>query len=753
MEAPARYLTPLLALLLFSSPSPVSAAPTKNAARPHAVAHPTRTPPRIDGSLDDAAWKNAPSYGGFVERKPRLRSTPPVATRFSVIFDGDALYIAVRAEDDQPAAIRSRTRTRDDFALFGDDAISLKIDPTHDRRTTIGFVINPGGAKLDYRGIDESDFRIEFDAVWQGAAKRTPSGWQAEFRIPFAALGIHPAKRPATIGFNITRDHARRNASYDWALLPPPFSPIAASLYGSLSGLDQPLVGSAATEVPDSAVRHLALVPYAIGGFRRTASGDARKQHSDESVFSGGFDALGQIGSYATHLTVNTDFAQVELDNQTVNFSPFGLFLPEKRDFFLRDLEVLSFGKPGQGQLLYSRRIGLHEGSEVPIMAGVKTVGRPHDKLRVGLLQVTTRPTEKLPWTSHSAARSVFEFGGGANAGIMLTHRGSFENADDNNFAFGIDGTWRSEATPLLVRTFAVGSVTGADAGEPQAAAGGPGTGAFANRVAPGGHVEFAWRDELIRPGASYTYLHPELRSDLGFFQRVGIHAMRGAIDIEPRIGAHGIRKFVMGQSVDGVLSTEGDRLLDAKWGAKLELTWDAGFVVGVFAARGKTTVLDDFTVGRGTPVAAGEYAASDAGAYFGTPNTHSLSANGFVYRGRFYGGSMTGFQIHPEWAPSALFRMRAGADYRHIVFDDARLGFDSLTLNSRFTFGFTTMLSLNSYAGYNLITDLVRVQNRLRWIYLPGSDLFIVQQLDLDDDVGDMKSTSFMVKTSYHWP
>ncbi len=720
---------------------------------PHAVAHRTTDPPRIDGKLDDPAWQSVPSHGDFVERQPRLRSSPPVDTRFTVLFDHEALYFAVRAQDDQPENIRAQTRTRDDFAMFGDDVISIKIDPTLDRRTTIGFAINAGGAKLDYRGIDEQDFRIEFDAVWQGAARRTKNGWTAELRIPFAALGIQPANRPAIIGLNLTRDHARRNGSYDWALMAPPFSPIAASRYGTMSGLDAKLDGRLGDEANDSVASHVALVPYAIGGFRREAGESVRSRAKNEAVLSGGVDALAQLGSYATHLTLNTDFAQVDLDNQIVNFSRFGLFLPEKRDFFLRDLEVLSFGKPGHSQLLYSRRIGLYDGNTVPIMAGAKTVGRPHDKVRVGVLQVTTRPTDVLPWTSHAAARSTVELGGGSNTGVMLTHRGSLENSRDHNVAFGVDGTWRGEAVPLLIRTAAFGSVTGADAAAPDVATGGTGNGAFANRVAPGGGVEVSLRDELFHPRASYAYLHPELRTDLGFLQRVGVHQTAANLDIQPTVGAYGIRRVVISQGISGVVSAEDDQLLDWQGSGNLKIVWDAGFAVGAYASRGLNTVTQAFEVGRNTPVPAKPYRTREALVYFNTPNTQSLSANGLIYSGLFYDGTMTGFQLHAEWAPVPLFRLRGGSDYRHIVFDDDREGFDSLTLNSRFTFGFTTKLSLNSYAGYNLIADLVRVQNRLRWTYLPGSDIFIVQQMDLHDDSGAIRNTSFLVKTSYHWP
>ena len=156
----------------------------------------TESAPTIDGRLDEALWESAPAGSDFVERTPTLRGEPPVRTTFRVLFDAHALYFGIDCRDDRPDAIRALNRQRDGSAIFRDDAISIKIDPTLDRRTTLGFGMNPIGARIDYRGIDESDFRIEYDMVWQGAAKRVDGGWQAEFRIPFAALERSIRPRP-----------------------------------------------------------------------------------------------------------------------------------------------------------------------------------------------------------------------------------------------------------------------------------------------------------------------------------------------------------------------------------------------------------------------------------------------------------------------------------------------------------------------------------------------------------------------------
>ena len=318
------------ALLSLLSTTPAFADKT----RPTAQLTWTGVRPQIDGHLNEPVWKTAPEYGGFLERRPKLNQEPPVKTTFRVLFDAQAIYFAVYCFDDQP--VRARTKARDNFAMFRDDAISIKLDPAHDHRTTLGFVLNPATARMDYRGINESEFRAEFDAVWQGAASVHKDGWTAEFRIPYTALNIDPKDPPPKLGLNLSRDHARRNATYDWTVIAPPFSPIAASRYGHLVGL-----GELARRAPSAAAtkntgtkRSFAIVPYLLGGFRLNRE-EGNPNIVSDGEHEAGIDAFVSLGkSWRGQITINTDFAQVDLDDQVVNLTRFGVFFPESATFF-----------------------------------------------------------------------------------------------------------------------------------------------------------------------------------------------------------------------------------------------------------------------------------------------------------------------------------------------------------------------------------------------------------------------------------
>lgn len=718
-------------------------------ARPAARAVRAASPPRVDGRLDDKVWRVAWWHGHFVERKPRLGSRPPVRTRFAVVYDDTALYVGVHCHDDQPDKVRGRSRSRDSTALFRDDAISVKIDAALDGRTTLGFVLGPAGARLDYRGINERQFRVEFDAVWQGAARRTADGWVAEFRIPLSVLGLDPRRLPWRIGLNLTRDHSRRNASYDWALLRPPFGPIAASQYGELQGLDSGKAGAVKSGLS------VAAVPYLLGGFEGKLNAAKELDHS--GVINGGVDVQAELGSgWRAHLTVNTDFAHVDLDDQVVNLTRFGLFLPEKRDFFLGDLEVFSFGQRGEAQLLHTRRIGLRRGAAVPIAGGLKVVGRMFNRLRVGLLQVTTMSDDAgatpLPWTSHLVGRAQLELGGGSNVGLMLTHRQSLESGADHNLVVGADGAWRGFDGRLLLESSALISLTGAEAGEPETAAGAVGLGEGADRPAPGAAVSMAWRGLLLRPTLTYAYRHPDFRADLGFYKRVGVHVSGGSVTVEPRFERFGLERLTVEASADVVATAEGLSLLDWSAGGLAKLTWDAGFQVGFSARRLQETVLQAFKAGGSTTIDIGTYQANRFVFDGQTPSTLPVSLTTSLTLGGYYGGSLTSLAATVTVRPSALLRYEVGGVHSAARFDQAARSFSTSLLNARIGLMFTPDLSLDAFTAWNSAAELVSLQGRLRWTYMAGSDLFVVYQHDIDGVTGVTRFQSLLVKATFRW-
>lgn len=714
-----------LATLALAVPPARAETPT-----PAKVAHAelTETPPVIDGRLDEPAWQSAPLFDDFIERRPSLRGVPAERTTFRLLVDGAALYVGVVCHDSQPATIRARTMQRDSTALFDDDAISVKIDPLRDRRTTYGFGMNAAGGRIDYRGVNDGTWQIEVDFVWEGATDTHAEGWTAEFKIPWSSLGIDPSQPPAETGLDISRDQSRLAATYDWALVAPPHQPIAASQYGTLEGLRALL----ARATPTSNRKTWAILPWALAGFDDAADEDLAL------TANAGLDFEAELGAgFATTITLNTDFAQVEVDDVTTNLDRFDLFLPEKRDFFLKDGDLFTFGEPGWASLFHSRTIGLTapDGyTELPILAGVKLGGRTAGGLNLGVLSVLTRPAHDLPWRLDSVLRLQQTLDGSA-LGFMSTLRQPLEGDTAHNITFGVDGHISSEGSPLLVRSFFATSIDRA-------------AGSTEEVVDVAGHVDLNWRGEVFRPRVGYAWFGPKFRSELGYFQRTGIHNPYVDVRIVPRLGGalETLGIFLLGDFIFDALDSN---LLDWTNQYGLELNWDSGLWLGLFGGLGEVTV-DAFSIGE-HPVEAGVHGQSRLQLEAGTPTTEVVSAYLSVEHREFFGGT--------AWLFGGSFVARPGTWLRITLDSSLALAslpsgdFEAPNLNLRLSSSLTTDLEFSAFAGWSGLEDLISLQSRLRWTFGQGDDLFAVWELRLDDETGAVQHHSFVAKVALRLP
>jgi hypothetical protein len=697
--------------------------------------------PTIDGRLDDSAWQDAPIGDGFAERTPRLYAKPPHDTRFQALVDAEALYIAIACDDESASAVVARTTVRDSTVIFRDDAISLKLDPQNDRRTTYGFVVNPLGARLDYQSLNEGGFRFEVDFQWESRAQIHAGGWTAEVRIPWSSLGIDPATAPASIGINLSRDHSRRSATYDWVVMPPPYSPVSASLYGRLIGLDVLPERVTASHGGGTRIRSWHLTPYVLGGFRKVSSGDL------DAEFDAGLDASLDIGVVRATLTLNTDFAQVDLDDRVVNLDRFSLNLPEKRGFFLTDLDLFSFGEDGETQILQTRRIGLSGGEAVPILNGLKLTARSGD-ISASVLHVVTRPRGDLPWTQHLAARGQLDLGGGSNVGVMVTDRRSLEDAGDHNVVAGLDGAYRGPVeTPLILKGYLAWGITGEDAAQSPPAVGGSGSedGGMAGASAE-------WRGRLVRPEIGWRYVDDNFRSDLGFIRRAGVHVINGALEVEPRFDDDALETLGIKVSADLVANPEFSNILDWEVGGDVDLSWDNGWSLGVDGSVNTSTVETPFNLGR-TPIEAGAYDGWATSLGVSTPSTWSVSGNVDARARNLFGSLLTGASAGLSLRPGTLVRVAITGQFDHVSFDDERPGFDVVVVNGRVSLGFSPALSVAVFGGFDVLADSFETQSRLRWTFRGGSDLFVVYQVDVDTAAGNVAFQSLLMKATWRIP
>ncbi len=304
---------------------------------------------RIDGQLDDAAWAAAPIPSGFTQRFPKDGAPASVVTRFAVLHDDRALYVAVWADDPEPARIRALLHRRDVDVLA--DIVAVGIDSYHDRRTAYVFQLNAAGVQRDQIVFDDSRSDDSWDAVWTGDAAIHATGWTAEFRIPLSQLRF--TTRDAHVwGFQVIRIVGRTKEEMSWSPWPRS-SPEVVSKFGILDGIDH---------VP--ATRRVELLPYASTGFGLVpvAMGDPLNERFGLRGNIGLDAKLGLGSAFTVSATINPDFGQVEADPSQVNLSANELFFAEKRPFFLEgvDLFKLPIGNSDNSVegAFYSRRIG-----------------------------------------------------------------------------------------------------------------------------------------------------------------------------------------------------------------------------------------------------------------------------------------------------------------------------------------------------------------------------------------------------------
>jgi hypothetical protein len=382
-----RTATLLALVLAVAAPVAAQQAPAGERIRRTAEVGTTTATIVLDGVLDEAAWAGAPMIGELVQRQPDTGQTPSERTEVRLLRNADTLYLGVTAFDSEPRRVLGSQMARDG-GLGSDDRIEILLDTFRDQRNAFYFATNPAGTLLDGLAFANGTLNNEWDAIWDVRTRRTDQGWVAEFAIPFKSLNF-PANS-STWGFNITRTIQRKLEEDRWsgARLETTFFQVSEA--GEING-----VGGASQGLG------LDFRPFLAGS-------QLHLGRSGNNDFDGkpGFDLFYNVtSSLKLSATVNTDFGETEVDARTINLTRFSVLFPEKRSFFLEDAGVFTFastgpdpaaGIPGTGAEVFpffSRRIGLLNGSEVPLNVGIKFTGKAGNT-DIGVLDVGTRELE-----------------------------------------------------------------------------------------------------------------------------------------------------------------------------------------------------------------------------------------------------------------------------------------------------------------------------------------------------------------------
>ena len=687
-------------------------------------------PLSIDGVLDERVYRDVLPAGGFIQTEPLAGTLATQQTDVWILFDDDNLYISARCWDSAPESewVANEMR-RDNNGIFRNDNFGILLDTFYDRRNGIVLVINPISGRMDAQMFDERSANSDWNPIWETRAGRFEGGWTVEMALPFKSMRYRPG-RAQVWGLNVHRGVARLNEhSY---LAPLPAEQGAQGLF--MSSLAAAVVG---LEAPDAG-RTLEIKPYAIADL----TSDRARDISDDPGGDLGLDVkYGVTQGLVADLTVNTDFAQVEADEQQVNLTRFSLFFPEKREFFLENQGVFTFGGAGAGAfggggttpvLFYSRQIGLTGGQEVPVDVGGRLSGRV-GKFSLGVLNIQTddSPEAGAMATNFSVVRVRRDVLRRSSIGALFTGRSVSTVGTGSAETYGIDGLF-SFFDNLDINTY------------------------WAKTTTPGLlEDDLSYRGQLDYNGDRYGVQFERLvvgdnfNPEVGFLRRDDFERTFGTFRFSPRPQSIAlIRKLTWEGSVDyitdraGVLET---RETQGQFGIEFE----SSDQFNVTYNRSYEFLEQVFPIAPGVTIPKGGYGFQDVQTSFTFGQQRRLSGRVSVQHGSFFSGDKTTVGVNQgrlELTPQ--FSLEPSYSYNRVDLPEGL--FATHLVRTRTTYTVTPLMFVSALVQYNSSNDSLSTNLRLRWEYSPGSELFVVYNEDRDTDFRGfpgLENRAFVVK------
>jgi hypothetical protein len=652
--------------------------------------------PVIDGVLDEPLWEACPPIDDLRQTVPVAGADPSEHTEVLIAYDETDLYVGLRCFDSEPSGIRATQMTRD-ANLDPDDRVELLFDPFNDRRNGFWFQIGPAGSKGDALiSKNGAGFNKQWDTIWYGRATVTDSGWFAEIRIPFASINFDP--KSDTWGFNVRRHIRRRSEEVRWASPEPRILFFSIANGGKLHGFHGMKQGVG-----------LDFVPFVVGSVENDDTTGERWEAD------AGLDIFYRISpSTKLSLSFNTDFAETEVDSRRVNLTRFPLFFPEKRKFFLEDSGVFGFGPGGYrggGDVIpfFSRRIGLDgEGNEVPLLANAKLTSTT-DGYSYGVLDSFTDDTATLDSRNLFAGRfskNIFEQ---SDAGVIFTHGNPTGDENDNtagaDFNYRIDdflGDRNLQFTSYLLKTESAES-SGKDLAY---------------------HGGVSYPNDEVSASASYLVVEDNFDPALGFVRRTGVKQYSGSASYNPRLYSD-VRRLRFQASpqwiTDSSDRTETARVVTIPLG----IDWESGEELRFFTTPQREVLFEEFEIFEGVVIPPGDYDTLRYGFNFETSNKRPLSWELDISAGEFYSGQRIDYGVELNWRASvnALF----GVDYG---LNDVDLDEGDFTVNVtrvRADFPINPRATWSNFVQWDDVSDGLGLNSRLRIIFEPGRELFLV--------------------------
>jgi hypothetical protein len=654
---------------------------------------------RLDGVLDEPAWQQAGVIADLTQQSPKPDEPTPFRTEIRILADERNIYFGITCTDPDPSRIAVHTMQRDGN-MRGDDTISIVLDTFHDHRTGYLFEVNAAGARLDGLISDPNADTpsLDWDGIWDVAARRTATGWTAEIVLPAQTLRFN--RTTGQWGFNIQRYVARELLTLRWSGTTLDSNLLDLRRAGNLDGvccLDQGW--------------GLTVSPYVLGRYEV----DYPTDHSFTKGQAGldvGYHISSQLDGV---LTINPDFAEVEADTRQVNLTRFALFFPEKRPFFTDGTNFFDFGLDLKDDFIpfYSRTVGLFNERIIPITAGLKVVGR-EGPWGVGALDVQTRDVFGVPATNMAAGRVTYDVNQNLRVGAIGTN--GDPNGRTSNSLAGLDAVWQT-ASFQGDKNLGFGLWTTRSFGDV-----GPGD-------RSGWGLKAQYPNDLWNIQGAFKEFGDALVPALGYLPRPGTRQYSTYVAYQPRPTGgpfSGVRQFFFEINPVLVTGLDGETQSFRTFLAPLNFQTQSGDHYEANYAPEYQRLTAPFEIAPGVVIPVGSYQFHRFRVQVESSDARPFSAGGTVWFGGFYNGHLTQVEGFVKWTEGSGHLQLAfnfENDYGYLPEGD----FIFRLWQLKTVYAFNPNLLLSAFFQYDSESQDLGVNARLRWTIKPGSDLFVV--------------------------
>jgi len=684
----------------------------------------------VDGTLDEPVYAEIPSLPDYIQALPDEGEPASELTESWIMYDDDNLYVSARVHEEVPERDWVANEMRRDATQIGNNEnFGLALDTFYDRRNAYFFYTNPLGAMVDAQITNETNTNFDWNPVWDVRTGRFDGGWTVEMKIPFKSLR-YQGGRTQLWGINLRRSIKRKN---EWSQL----TAVSRAAAGPTGRFAIIRMSRAATlvglEVPPTGVS-VDVKPYGIGSLSTDRLATPRLEN--EPDYDGGVDVKwAMTQNLALDLTYNTDFAQVEVDEQQVNLTRFSLSFPEKRDFFLESRGIFGFpastqsgggGGGGGGtapQLFYSRRIGLQGSDLVPILGGGRLTGKI-GPLDVGALSIQTDEvtesdglggTDTLAeLTNFTVVRLRADVLARSNLGALFARRSRSLAASGSNETYGADALFAFYEDFYVSGYYARTQTRGITSDNQS----------YQGRI--------SWDGDLQGFSVSHLLVEDDFNPEVGLVRRSGFRQTSVNVRASPRPTQIAfIRQLTVEGNADYLTNARQGFMETRDLAGRLGVEFESSDQLSASYTESYERLVTDERI-TGAVIPAGRYSFQTYDGSFTFGPQRFFSGTVSARYGGFYDGHLTsvGFnrgriEVFPQLS------LEPGVSHNWVRLPGN--GFNTLLASSRVTYTFTPRLFMSALLQYNSASDRVSANVRMRWEYRPGSELFLVYTEERD--------------------